>query len=156
MHHAQHAVNMLLDALHSALLRFFAFCENLMREPCSQTPVQELKHKKSSLRRRQEELDHDGESTRQQRSQILEDLRIQLAESEERLEDTRRQHRQVELEVGTLRGRLAHGAKEHGQWEQDNRVQSDRECDDAMQELRRLRRLTGRYPQQQRLQQLQE
>ena len=118
--------------------------------------AQELKHKKSSWRRRQEELEHEEETTRQQRLQILENLRTQVSESEERLEDMRRQQRDVELEVGTLRGRLAHASKEQGQWEQDNRTQSDRECEDAMQELRRLRRLTGRYPQQQQQRMLQE
>ena len=111
--------------------------------------AQELKHRKSSIRRRQEELEHDGESTQQQRVQILERLRAQVAESEEQLEETRRQQRAVELEVGTLRGRLAHATKEQAQWETDNRVQSDKECDEAMQELRRLRRVTGRQPQPQ-------
>ena len=111
--------------------------------------AQELKHRKSSIRRRQEELEHDGESTQQQRVQILERLRAQVAESEEQLEETRRQQRAVELEVGTLRGRLAHATKEQAQWETDNRVQSDKECEEAMQELRRLRRVTGRQPQPQ-------
>ena len=111
--------------------------------------AQELKHRKSSIRRRQEELEHDGESTQQQRAQILERLRAQVAESEEQLEETRRQQRAVELEVGTLRGRLAHATKEQAQWETDNRVQSDKECEEAMQELRRLRRVTGRQPQPQ-------
>ena len=116
--------------------------------------AQELKHRKSSIRRRQEELEHDGESTQQQRAQILERLRTQVAESEEQLEETRRQQRAVELEVGTLRGRLAHATKEQAQWEQDNRVQSDKECEEAMQELRRLRRVTGRQPQPQPQQRL--
>ena len=72
-----------------------------------------------------------------------------MAESEEQLEETRRQQRAVELEVGTLRGRLAHATKEQAQWETDNRVQSDKECEEAMQELRRLRRVKSRQPQPQ-------
>lgn len=104
---------------------------------------QELKHKKSSLRRRQEEVEHDEEATKRERTQILETLRVQAGESDERLEAERRRQKAVELELGTLRGRLTHVTKEQGQWEQDYKAASDKERDEAMEELRRLRRKHG-------------
>ena len=105
--------------------------------------MQELKHKKSSLRRRQEEVEHDEEATQRQRNEILQNLRVQLADSDERLDSERRRQKSVELELGTLRGRLTHVSKEMGQWEQDYKVQGDKMRDEAMEELRRLRRKHG-------------
>ena len=108
--------------------------------PSAILPTQELKHKKSSMRRRAEDMEYDEEQTQKQRQEILAGLRRQAAESDEALDAEKRRQHAVELELGTLRGRLAHVAKEHSQWETDHRVEADRELEEAWVDLRRLRR----------------
>ena len=77
----------------------------------------ELKHKKSSTRRKQEDIEHDDMALQQQRAHILADLRQQVAAADEALEDERRKQRSVEQEISTLRGRLTHNSKEFAQFE---------------------------------------
>ena len=101
--------------------------------------MQELKHKKSSLRRRQEEAEEAQASIRREREHILADLQRQVAESDQALEEERRKARAIEQEISTLRGRLTHAVKEHAQWENDQRVAADQEAQELLIELRRLR-----------------
>ena len=101
----------------------------------------DLKHKKSSSRRKQEDLEHEDMALQQQRDHILADLRQQTSMAEQALEEERRKQRTVEQEISTLRGRIAHHVQEHAQWEKDHRVQAQREAEEALAELRRLRRV---------------
>ena len=43
--------------------------------------------------------------------------------------------------MAELRGRLSHAAKEHAQWEQDLRATEQKQMGEAMEDLRRLRKL---------------
>lgn len=103
--------------------------------------AQDLKHRQSSLRRRQEELQQEELDTRRKHERIIEELRGQAAQSEVQVEAERQRQRAMEMELSTLRGRLAHEAKEQGQWEQDCRRREQEEMESLMIELRRLRRL---------------
>ena len=47
----------------------------------------------------------------------------------------------MELELASLRGRLAHASKEQAQWEHDIRQREQVETEELMVELRRLRKL---------------
>ena len=102
---------------------------------------QELKHRKSSLRRRDEEHEVDNQGTAQQRQQILIDLQAKVEEGERELKVQRKLQEDVELEIATLRGRIAHGAKEQAVWENDLAVKEQQAREESMVELRRLRRL---------------
>ena len=113
---------------------------NLAARAPRRPPAQELKHRKSSNKKKLEVFDEEEITTAQQREAILEELRAQARRGEEALEAERKRGRAVALEVAELRGRLAHAAKEHGQWEQDSKAVEQQAAEAAMVELRRLRR----------------
>ena len=85
-------------------------------------------------------MDDEETTTQRQRQAILADLRVQAERGEEALEGARTRQREMAKEVAELRGRLAHTAKEQGQWEQDLKAQEEKQCSAAMDELRRLRK----------------
>uniref|UniRef100_A0A7S2D4R3 Uncharacterized protein n=1 Tax=Haptolina brevifila TaxID=156173 RepID=A0A7S2D4R3_9EUKA len=100
----------------------------------------EVKKQRDSLRRRQEEYEHQEQATAEEHTRIIETLRANAAESQEALEEERRRLRDLELELGTLRGRLAHSAKEQSEWEQDFRQGETTEMEGLMLHLRKLHR----------------
>ena len=101
---------------------------------------QELKQRKSAIRRKAEAFDEDEEASVRQRAGILVDLRDDAERNEEALVAAKRRGHTVATEVAELRGRLAHVSKEQAQWEQDLRGQEAKEMEGLMVELQRLRR----------------
>jgi chromosome segregation ATPase len=99
--------------------------------------AQELKKQRDALSRKQEELQYHDTSA----GDILKDLRTQAAEAASNLERERRRQHDVDLELASLRGRLAHASKEHAQWEHDIRQREQMQTEELMAELRRIRKL---------------
>ena len=65
------------------------------------------------------EFEDDEEQTARQRAHVLAELRVQMKQAEEALEAGVRRQGGVTNEIATLRGQLAHAAKEQAQWEQE-------------------------------------
>ena len=102
--------------------------------------LQELKHRKSSIRRKHQLFEEEEEALAKQRAELLADLRTQVERGDALLETEVERHRSVALAVAELRGRLSHTAKEQAQCEQDLRGDEQRAASTAMVELRRLRK----------------
>jgi septation ring formation regulator EzrA len=102
---------------------------------------QELKHRKSGAKRKQEVYEEEEEATVRQRAAILADLRAQAERVEAELEAERARYRSISSEIAELRGRLAHAAKEQAQWETDLKVAEQKVTSAATIELQRLRLL---------------
>lgn len=101
---------------------------------------QETKRLRDGLRKRNEGFEDEERRTSAERAHILRELRQQAADALEALERQRRRQHEVELELGTLRGRLAHGCKEQSEWYQDLRAQEQAGVDALMQEMQKGRR----------------
>ena len=102
-------------------------------------PWQDIKKQRDALRKRQEEYEHQEQATAEEHMRILQGLRTHAAHSQEALEDERRKLRVLELELGTLRGRLAHASKEQSEWEQSCRQREQADTEASMLKLRKLR-----------------
>ena len=91
------------------------------------------------MARKQDEYEQQGLATREEHERILRALHAQAEEARASLEITRQERQEQQLELGTLRGRLAHASKEQAQWEQDLRERERTETEEIMGRLRELR-----------------
>ena len=92
------------------------------------------------LARRAEDLEHEEEQIKLQRAQIIAGLETQAAEGSAQVEERKKRQRSVDLELGTLRGRLAHTEREQAQWEQTKEIEHIKSLEAAWVNLRQLRR----------------
>mmetsp|Transcript_13563 Transcript_13563/g.34813 ORF Transcript_13563/g.34813 Transcript_13563/m.34813 type:complete len:153 (-) Transcript_13563:610-1068(-) len=99
----------------------------------------EVRKARDSLRHRQEETEQQALVTTEEHARILRGLRERLGESTEALERQRKRQREVELEFGTLRGRITHSAKEQCEWEAEHKLSEQEAIEEVMLELVALR-----------------
>ena len=101
----------------------------------------EIKKARDSLRKRQEEYEHLEQDMAEEHARIVKALREQADEAQEALAQQKRRKDDTMLELGTLRGRLTHNAKEQCEWDAAHRLQEQEDVEACMIELRKLRRL---------------
>ena len=102
---------------------------------------QEVKKLADSLRKRHEEYEVQQEALAAEHARIIASLREQALVATAKLDEQQQRHNAIELELGTLRGRLAHATKEQSEWESKIRQHEQMETEASMHEIRKLRRV---------------
>ena len=110
-----------------------------------------LHKKRESMRRKREEHEEQERVVAEEHARILKALRQQEEEARAALEAERQKQQDMMLEMGTLRGRLTHAAKEQAVWEQDHERALSSELEAAQQLLDQMRRdLQATHPEKAR------
>ena len=103
----------------------------------------ELKKKQAAVDEQESAQREQAQQACSQHDQIIAQMEAERDEAVASVATARQRQQDLDRSLSELRGRIAHGEREQSSWESDEAARQREECEQPLQELRKLQALAG-------------